>query len=43
MFPDVQELLLSVMLEVEVKKSHFNLIIAFFNVFFQTCLYITIF
>lgn len=32
MFPDVQALLLSVMLEVEVKKSHFHLIIAFFNV-----------
>lgn len=29
MFPDVQALLLSVMLEVEVKKSHFHLIIAF--------------
>lgn len=32
MFPDVQALLLSVMLEVEVKKSHFRLIIAFLNV-----------
>jgi len=49
MFPDVQASLRDVILEVEVKKSHLHVIIAFFRersflmFFFQTSLYITVF
>lgn len=43
MFPDVQALLLSVMLEVEVKNSHFHLIMAFFNVISNLFVYHNLF
>lgn len=43
MLPDVQALLLSVMLEVEVEKSRFHLIIAFFNVISNLFVYHNLF